>query len=1089
MPPALKVGFAAADPSILAAPGGYYDYLPNVFNLAASLAAARTNDLALGLHLNAMPWNDSATQASDLLHNYLEKYGGGTLLQTDRAGRLRKAALAQDPSLDEEAGTFSPYLELQLTLSPYAPLVQDYLLRNTRLAARYFGWLREQAPDAVAFCTLSSEFAQNVAANNDYCDYSPWSRQEFRDWLAGAGLYAGKAQYASLAAFNAAFAGAVGFPWPDWASVQPPTNVLWNATAAGLWWQKWQEFRVAQVRNIEQAQMRAAREAGWSPDRLFGHQIPGTPASTTDTLTTKHASPWTTTFVQEGGNGITTYGANASSAPLFAAVAADDRSWAICEYNPLSTNVAANLSSLEAVWSAKAHVLCPYNWTQSGYAIQGSALQTALQQFIAGHSNDAFTAFAAYETAPDSRNLLWAMSDAGEIESSADLAALSVTGGVLSATISGATPALALALDEARHTLPSDAYGAASLRLFLGQSPTGSASLAWTDTSNATASAAFAVTQGWNLCRIDLAERPEWRERRVRALALRLPGGAGAALQLDWLQLEALPCWHFDDSNEVYGVANVSAWSVTNGQFRGVSGADGYLYLSTDKRSVSAHADRAVIDADYYAKARVRLTSSSDAYGQLYWWKSTETPYALSFPVRAGTRTYDVDLRASPSWSGTVTRFRLDPVNASGVTCAVDYVSLAPALLPPRAPLYEPIANSPTPAFVWEPADEPERGALTYDFQLASDFRFSNVVFATAGQSPSHVTYIGPELDGLHWWRARTRDGAGGVSPWLTPLPLFARVWNANSAGDFTSLNGILDAAATNGIWSALTGYDPFFILNSGGSAAGAGVNADLYKSVHVRLRVSSPGASSGAQLFFFPKAGGTYAVNFTVPPDGQWYERTLDLAGNANWAGAISTLRIDPTTASNATVSVDWVRLLPAAAYAANQAPVWPALGAASNLTLTAGQTLALTNAASDPNGASQSVRYSLADAPPGATIDAASGVFRWRPLVAPTSRLERVAWVATDDGTPSLSATQTVWIAVNPPAQPVLGAPALGARSAVFTVAGDPGPDYTVLASTNLQSWSELLLTNPPSLPFSVTDRAATNSARRFYRVLLGP
>ncbi len=1089
MPRNIKVGFAATDAALMAAGGGYYDYLPSVFRLQSSLDWARTNDLPIGVHLNALPWNDSAQQSSDVLHNMLEQYGGGLLLQTDRAGRFRKASLPQDPALDEEAGTFSPYLEMQLTLSPYAPLVQDYLLRNTRLAARHFAWLREQAPDLVAFCTLSSEFGMNVAANSDYCDYSPWSRQEFRDWLCGAGLYAGLAQYATLADFNAAFAGAAGFPWAGWAAVAPPTNALWNSTASGLWWQKWHEFRVAQVRNIEQNQMRAAREAGWNPDRLFGHQIPGNPASTTDTLNTKHASPWTTTFVQQGGNGITTYGASAASASLFSAVSANDKSWGICEYNPLSTNVAANLGALNAVWNAKAHLLCPYNWVQDGYAIKDSAFLTALQQFVASHRDDAFTGLAAHEAAPASRDLLWSMSGADDVESLSGLAGASFTNGSLCATVADAAPALALALDESRHTLASDAYGSVSLRLFLSHAPSAPAALEWADASNATASVSFAVQQGWNLCRVNLAGHPAWRERRIRSLTLRPPGDAGAALRLDWLQMEALPCWHFDDAAEAYGVSNFSGWAVTNGQFSGASGADGYVYLATDTRSISAHADRAFIDADTYKKARVRLTSSAAAHGQLYWWKGTETPYAVTFPVAAGTRTYEVDLSGNANWSGAVTRFRLDPVNVSGVTCAVDYVSLAPARLPPRAPLYETIANSPNPVFIWEPATEPnQEEAATYDFQLATDFEFSNVVFSTASQRAPHVTYIGPELDGQHWWRARA-CGGGSASPWLVPMPLFARVWNGDTTNDFTSLHGLAGAVSTSGVWSALTDYDPYFSLNTGNSGVGAGVNADLYKVLQVRLRVSHPSAPSSAQFFFFPKAGGTHSVTFTVPPDGQWYERTVDLSSNANWSGYMSSVRLDPTSASNALVSVDWVRLLPGGDYAANRPPAWPALGASSNRSVIAGQTLTITNAATDPNGASQTLRYSLLNPPAGASLDASSGVLSWRPTLAQAPQTHPLVWVAADSGTPSLSATQTLWVAVGQPAQPVITAVGLGNGQLSLSVTGDGGPDYTVLASTNLLDWTPLWITNPPSRPFTVSDPSATNFTRRFYRVLLGP
>ena len=1090
MPRNVKVGFAANDASLMAASGGYYDYLPSVFNLQSSLDGGRANDLPIGVHLNAMPWNDSAQQSSDILHNFLEKYNGGALLQVDRFGRIRKASLPQDPTIDEEAGTFSPFMEMELTLSPYAPLVQDYLLRNTRLAARYFAWLREQAPDIVTFCTMSSEFGMNTEANNDWCDYSSWSKQEFRDWLSGAGLYAGQGQYTNLTTFNTTFSGATGFPWASWSAVVPPTNVSWTATAKGAWWKKWHEFRVTQVRNIEQSQMRAARSAGWSPDQLFGHQIPGDPNSTSDTLSTQHASPWTTTFVKEGSGGITTYGANASSASIFNAVYADDKNWGICEYNPMSTNVTANLNALNAVWNAKAHLLCPYEWYgQPAYDIKGQPFIAALQQFVGNHSNDVFTGMSAYEAAPASRDVIWTMSYPDDVEAVQGMSNLVFTNGVLSAAITNAGASLTLALDESRHTLVSDAYCAASLRLYLSNAPAGHASLEWTDTNNATASVSFSVRPGWNLYRVNLAEHASWREKRIRALTLKPAGGAGTGLQLDWLRLEAVPCWHFDDTNEVYGVANFAGWSVTNGQFSGISGADGYVYLATDKRTTGEHADRAFIDADTYKKVRVRMTSSAAASGQLYWWKGNETPYAMSFPVNSGTQTYEINLSSETNWSGVVTRFRLDPVNANGVTCAVDFVALSPLLLPPRAPSYDTIANSPNPVFIWEPATEPDHAPLTYDFQLATDFGFTNVLMGATALNATNVTYAGQELDGLHWWRVRSRDSGGNVSPWMVPMPQFVRVWNCNTTDDFTSLHGFSDVSATNGVWTALTGNDPYLYFNTGNSNNGPGVNADAYKQVQVRLRVLLPGASPTAQLFFFPKAGGTYSVNFTVPPDGQWYERMIDLSANANWTGYMNSVRIDPTSASNAVVSVDWVRFMPSGAFAPNQPPVLSSLPATTNRTVIAGQTLSVTNAATDADGPAQTLAYSLVDPPAGAAINASTGVLTWRPAIAQSPLVQAIVVKVTDNGTPSLGTTQTLWVTVNRPAQPVISMAGINKSRFNLTVAGDRGPDYTILASTNLATWTPIWMTNPPMPPFLFTDLSATNFSRRFYRVLLGP
>jgi hypothetical protein len=229
--------------------------------------------------------------------------------------------------------------------------------------------------------------------------------------------------------------------------------------------------------------------------------------------------------------------------------------------------------------------------------------------------------------------------------------------------------------------------------------------------------------------------------------------------------------------------------------------------------------------------------------------------------------------------------------------------------------------------------------------------------------------------------------------------------------------------------------------------------------------------------------------VNFTVPPDGQWVERTIDLSANANWTGYMSSVRIDPTSASNAVVSVDWVRFVPSGAFAANRPPVLPLLPALSNLTVTAGQTLSFTHAATDPDGMAQVLTYRLVDPPAGATIDASTGALTWRPAISQSPLVQALVVTVTDSGTPSLSATQTVWVTVNRPAQPVISAAGFSGGRFSLAVAGDGGPDYTILASTNLTTWSPIWMTNPPMPPFLFTDPASTNFSRRFYRVLLGP
>ena len=70
-----------------------------------------------------------------------------------------------------------------------------------------------------------------------------------------------------------------------------------------------------------------------------------------------------------------------------------------------------------------------------------------------------------------------------------------------------------------------------------------------------------------------------------------------------------------------------------------------------------------------------------------------------------------------------------------------------------------------------------------------------------------------------------------------------------------------------------------------------------------------------------------------------------------------------------------------------------------------------------------------------------------------------------------------------------PQLGSLLLASNRFQFQITGSSGVTYTVQASTNLTSWTNLISTNPAALPFTWSDFGKTNFPRRFYRVLLGP
>ncbi len=166
------------------------------------------------------------------------------------------------------------------------------------------------------------------------------------------------------------------------------------------------------------------------------------------------------------------------------------------------------------------------------------------------------------------------------------------------------------------------------------------------------------------------------------------------------------------------------------------------------------------------------------------------------------------------------------------------------------------------------------------------------------------------------------------------------------------------------------------------------------------------------------------------------------------------------------------------------------PSLMPISNPTILAGRTLLITNLATDADLPAQTLTFGLQSSPSGATVNSTNGLFTWRPGVAQSGGTYPLAVQVTDNGTPSMSATQISSVTVLRPAQPAIGFPLFSGGQFSLQVSGDTGPDYLVYATTNLAAgWTWLLTTNPAALPFQFTDVAATNSSQRFYQVLLGP
>lgn len=169
------------------------------------------------------------------------------------------------------------------------------------------------------------------------------------------------------------------------------------------------------------------------------------------------------------------------------------------------------------------------------------------------------------------------------------------------------------------------------------------------------------------------------------------------------------------------------------------------------------------------------------------------------------------------------------------------------------------------------------------------------------------------------------------------------------------------------------------------------------------------------------------------------------------------------------------------------------PSLMPVSDTTILAGRTLLITNTATDPDLPAQRLTFSLPSPPSGAIISSTNGLLAWRPTIAQSGVTYPLTVQVADNGTPSMTATQSFSVTVLRPALPVIGFSQFSSGKFDMQVNGDEGPDYQVYVTTNLAAgstdWTCLLTTNPATLPFQFVDPTTTNYGQRFYRVLLGP
>src|SRR5213075_62857 len=95
-------------------------------------------------------------------------------------------------------------------------------------------------------------------------------------------------------------------------------------------------------------------------------------------------------------------------------------------------------------------------------------------------------------------------------------------------------------------------------------------------------------------------------------------------------------------------------------------------------------------------------------------------------------------------------------------------------------------------------------------------------------------------------------------------------------------------------------------------------------------------------------------------------------------------------------------------------------------------------------------------------ATLNANSGAFSFRPLVTQANSTNNFTLKVSDNGSPGMSATQSLSVIVNPLSAPGISNVSFAGGHIGFNISGQSGPDYAMETSTNLTQWSTVFVTN---------------------------
>jgi hypothetical protein len=171
------------------------------------------------------------------------------------------------------------------------------------------------------------------------------------------------------------------------------------------------------------------------------------------------------------------------------------------------------------------------------------------------------------------------------------------------------------------------------------------------------------------------------------------------------------------------------------------------------------------------------------------------------------------------------------------------------------------------------------------------------------------------------------------------------------------------------------------------------------------------------------------------------------------------------------------------------NEVNVAPVLEAISDQAVNPGQTISFTAVATDADLPTNTLSFALISPPAGAAIDSASGAFNWRALASQADTTNLVQVQVTDNDLPNLSDLKSFSVIVSPVAPVVLTPLTFTNSHFIFSVNVTAGPDYIIMASTNLTTWGDVSTNLSPATPFLFDATNVVSVPNQYYRARLSP